>query len=347
MAAPALAGPTVTVRVEGETSTLLERTRVTLPDTEATTSPCPRWTAGAALDHATAGAWNRESFASTILGESHTFSRSDYWAEWVDRGAGYVRGGGLCTDVMSDGDELLMLVDVPPYAEGSTTELPLDLEGLPPAVQTGQPVTVTVVGYKTTTQYGDPGDGVRTPIAGATVSGGGATAVTGADGRATLTFMVAGNAVVKASKAGSVISAGEPVVVSEVAPVPAGQPAVPAKDTTAPTAAFAALRDGAVFARARAPRRLRGTVSADPSGLKSVRLAITRRRGQRCWAFSGVRERFERHRCGGSKSFSIGDRAEWSYLLPRRLPAGRYSVRLVALDQAGNASRTRLEIRVR
>jgi Bacterial Ig-like domain len=102
-----------------------------------------------------------------------------------------------------------------------------------------------------------------------------------------------------------------------------------------------------VFARKRAPRTLRGTVSADPSGIKSVRLSIMRAVGKRCWAFDGDSEQFERHRCGGSKSFRIGDRAEWSYLMPRRLPRGRYTIRVAAIDRAGNDSVTQTEIRVR
>ena len=67
---------------------------------------------------------------------------------------------------------------------------------------------------------------------------------------------------------------------------------------------------------------------AVPSGIKSVRLSILRRHKGRCWAFDGDAERFKRHRCGGSRSFRIGDRAEWSYLLPKRLPVGRYTIRV-------------------
>ena len=119
------------------------------------------------------------------------------------------------------------------------------------------------------------------------------------------------------------------------------------KDETAPRATLSGLPRGKVFSRKRAPRRLRGTVSPDPSGLKSVRLSILRKRSGRCWAFDGDSERFERHRCGGSRSFRIGDRAEWSYLLPERLPRGRYSIRVVAIDNAGNDSATTTEIRVK
>jgi hypothetical protein len=112
-------------------------------------------------------------------------------------------------------------------------------------------------------------------------------------------------------------------------------------------AAFTGLKRGKVFSRKRAPRRLRGTVSADPSGIQSVRLSIVRKRKDRCWAFDGATERFKRHRCGGSRSFRIGDRAAWSYLLPKRLPRGRYTIRVAAIDKAGNASATKTRIRVK
>jgi hypothetical protein len=113
-------------------------------------------------------------------------------------------------------------------------------------------------------------------------------------------------------------------------------------------AAFASgLVDGKVFTRRRAPRELSGTVSPDPSGLRAVRLSIHRRVGARCWTYRDTTERFKRHRCGGSWYFRIGDRAEWSYLLPRKLPAGRYTIGVLAVDKALNESRTDVEIRVR
>src|SRR3954454_19160495 len=74
--ATALAGPTVSVRVEGKDRTLLERTVVTLPDTPppVTDDACPAGTAAAALEEATRGNWDRSSFTQVILGESHTFT---------------------------------------------------------------------------------------------------------------------------------------------------------------------------------------------------------------------------------------------------------------------------------
>jgi hypothetical protein len=339
LAAPAFAGPTVTVRVEGENGTLLDSTRVTLPDTDTlacgTAGP---HTVADALELATRGNWDRQPLTQTIMGETHDNTPDDFWAEWIGSTAGYRPGQGVCNDVLKEGDEALM------YATrfvSPQTHFPLDLEGVPATAEAGKPVTVTVVAYESQ----DFVTATRVPVAGATVSGGGASAVTGADGRADLTFPTPGTFVVRASKAGSVISTGEPVTVSS-APVPA-PPAVRVPDTTAPTATIAGLRDGQVFSRRRAPRTLRGTVSADPSGIKSVRLSILRRKGRKCWAFDGDRERFKRHRCGGSRSFRIGDRADWSYLLPERLPRGRYTIRVVAIDNAGNDSVTRTRIRVR
>src|SRR3954470_19283679 len=107
----ALAGPTVKVRVEGAGSTLLERTTVTLPDTPPPVASCPAGTPAGAIEVANGGNWDRSSFTQTILAETHKFDATDYWAEWVDRGAGYKRGGGICTDTLNAGDEVLMLVD--------------------------------------------------------------------------------------------------------------------------------------------------------------------------------------------------------------------------------------------
>jgi hypothetical protein len=341
VAAPALAGPTVTVRVEGANGTLLDSTRVTLPDTD--TIACGAGgphTVADALELATGGNWDRQEFARTIMGETHPGS-PDFWAEWIGSNTGYRPGQGVCEDVLKEGEEALMYATV---FTTPATHFPLDLEGLPTTVEAGSPVTVTVVAYESQ----DFLTATRVPVAGATVSGGGASAVTGADGTAVLSFAQPGEASVRASKSGSVISAAERVTVTApgVAPPPT-TPSALRPDTTAPTATISGLRNGQVFSRKRAPRTLRGTVSSDPSGIKSVRLSILRKKGGKCWAFDGDSEQFKRHRCGGSRSFRIGDRAEWSYLLPERLRRGRYTIRVVAIDNAGNDAVTRTRIRVR
>ena len=177
------------------------------------------------------------------------------------------------------------------------------------------------------------------PSVGATVAYGGATATTGSDGTAQLTFSGSGPQTVSATKAGHVRSAGESTCVTTGSDGACGsqiRSSLPAavKDETAPRATLSGLPRGQGASRASARRASCAARSAaDPSGLKSVRLSILRKRSGRCWAFDGDSERFERHRCGGSRSFRIGDRAEWSYLLPKRLPRGRYTIRVVAIDK--------------
>jgi hypothetical protein len=110
-------------------------------------------------------------------------------------------------------------------------------------------------------------------------------------------------------------------------------PATP--DRTAPTAALKGLKDKQVFKR-RGPRELKGSFGADPSGIKTVKLRLAKRAGGKCSYFSGKLERFRRTGCGSEKYFAIGDRADWSYLLPSRLGKGRYTLDAIAIDGAGN-----------
>jgi hypothetical protein len=338
--AAALAGPTVTVRVEGAAGTLLERTRVTLPDTPPPVAGgCPANTVAAAIEAGTAGNWDRQSFSSTILGESHTFTHSDYWAEWLDVGGGFKYGGGICTDTLDDGDDVVMLVDVSDTM-GRPTVFPLDVEGVPAQARVGSAITVTVVEYRSKT--GTPGEGDRTPVAGATVRAGSAIATTGADGRATLTLAQRGAITVKATRTGNAASGREAVTVGDVASAPA------ARDMIAPVATIAGIRDGQRFSRRRAPRQLRGTVTDDPSGLWAVKIRLTRRVGKSCWYFSGSKERFLKRTCGKAYAFKVGERAEWSYLLPSRLRRGRYVLETYAIDNAFNHGATeRVAFRVR
>jgi hypothetical protein len=355
VAAPAH-GASVTVRVEGGTQTLVPRTTVTTNSTpvgKPGQPTCAGTSAMGALDQATGGDWAGPFDAGfqtytieTIKGETHNSASSAYWPFWINYTYASV---GVCQQPVQDGDELLFMPEC--YATGCTPASPLRLSGVPATVAPGAPVTVRVDEF-TAPQYPDTVT-KSAPAVGATVTFGGATATTGADGTAQLTFSGSGATNVQATKPGNVRSAAESTCVttgsdgacgSRVSPV--GGPSA-GRDTTAPTATIAGLRAGQVFSRKRAPRTLRGTVSADPSGIKSVRLSIVRKRGGRCWAFDGASEQFERHRCGGSRSFRIGDRVEWSYLLPKRLPRGRYTIRVAAIDNAGNDSVTRTEIRVK
>jgi hypothetical protein len=89
-------------------------------------------------------------------------------------------------------------------------------------------------------------------------------------------------------------------------------------------------------------------VSADPSGLWAVKIRLTRRLGKRCWYFSGSKERFLKRTCGKQYAFKVGESTEWSYLLPARLPRGRYALDAYAVDRAFNrGAETRVVFRVR
>ena len=157
-----------------------------------------------------------------------------------------------------------------------------------------------------------------------------------------------GDAVVKATQGGHG-PAGERVAVSRCRrrrsrrPLPAG-----ARHDGAGRVVQRRWPGGTVFSRRRAPRELRGHRDAPtrpacgPSGSPSCA----------GWASAAGRstarsERFERHRCGGSWSFRIGDRAEWSYLLPKRLPAGATPSAWSRSTRPATARATETVIRVR
>jgi len=364
---PTVAGaaPTVTVRVEGSSATLLPTTTVTLGTADITLADgttCHGNTAAAALDKATAGNWDRMPFVSTILGESHTFTANDYWAEWVSNRF----GGGLCTDALNEGDELLMLVDVAD-AKSNPTVFPLVLGAVPATVAPGVPFTVTVTQYRTS---GTPGTSTPQAAAGATVTGGGAAATADSAGQATVLLAGAGPTTLRATLAGS-RSAPVPVCVTTGTDGACGSPVASAgastclttgddgacgtRDRRPPLGKILSIREGQRFGGGRGPRTLSGIVAPDPSGLAAVRLRLTRNDGGRCATFDGRTERFATlKRCGAAhgKWFNVGDREAWSYLLPARLGRGRYVLDVQARDRAGNVdtllqrTRTRVVFRV-
>ena len=93
-------------------------------------------------------------------------------------------------------------------------------------------------------------------------------------------------------------------------------PAAPvARDTAAPVGADPRDPRGQRFKRKRAPRTLRGSVSPDPSGLQAVKLSLTGL-GRGLPALLADPERFRPSVCGRQVNFWIGDRQDWSYLLP-------------------------------
>ena len=348
--ASALAGPTVKVRVEAEGETLLPQTTVTLEAPEPV-SGCPANSVAAAINLAVGGNWDHGeaassggAFTETILGRTLSFEdESSTWAEWVD----YKWGGGICTDLLSEGDEVLMIADrePPPFAP---TVLPLIVSEAPSTVSVGQPFTVKVQAVRTPAgTFAEPGQGTPEPVEGVTVAAGAASAVSAAGGVATLTIDAPGTYVLKATGHGFVASAPISVCAhsgddgscgtsgpTASGPVSAG-PAAPYKGTFALVAHLASVLDGRHYTLKGAPRLLAGRISSH-SSVTSVSLSLRRSYKGRCWAYDGVREAFARSRCGSAKAFKVAGSASFSYLLPGALKPGRYVLDVTGSDVAGN-----------
>ena len=368
LAGPALAaGPAdVTVRVEGAASTLVPRTAVRTDTTPVNKDGQPGHTctgtgAAGALEKATGGDWNGPWFdglgyaVNTIKGETHAYPAPEYFSLWINHRSA---SEGVCgtTAELQQGDDVLFFVDrcvADPVTFLCTNSpvLPLGLS-TPRSVTPGAPFNVSVVEYAA--------DGTPSPVAGATVSGGDAPATTNAVGNATVTVSAAGPFSLRATKANRAPSASEPACATSgadgrcgatipgaAAPVAAGQAPCATNgrdgrcgsaDREAPAVAITGIREQHRFARGKGPRRITASITPDPSGLQVVKLRLTRRVGPRCTYYSARSERFRRAPCGVNRSpwSAIGDRQEVDYLLPRKLPRGRYVLDVNAVDKAFN-----------
>jgi hypothetical protein len=350
----ALAGPTVTVRIEGESSTLLPKTSVTLNAPEPV-SNCAYNSVAAAINLAVGGNWDNGeanggagNFTETILGETHGFTHeSDTWAEWVD----YKWGGGICTDLLSEGDEVVMVADHEPEPFYSPTVLPLVVSEAPTSVQAGTPFTVKTSAIHTPAgAFAEKGNGEAQPAAGVTVSGGGATATSSAGGVATLTLSAVGNVTMRAAKAGDAPSASFVVCVHNGndgncgTTAPAGTTTIGSAVTPPPykgpsplVADVTGLLDGRAYSRHSAPRLIAGNVIAH-NAVTAVSAELRRRYRGRCSAYDGTRERFLSARCGSGSFFKIATGGVFSYLLPSKLAPGRYVLDIKASDANGNVT---------
>jgi hypothetical protein len=218
----AAADPEVTVRVEGENSTLLAETQVEIGDgtSNATTwnnvgslpETCADDTAYQAIEKAVEGDWDRELAPVEILDETHTWVPNEeyfifyYNDNYADR--------GICGQHLEDGDTVLMQAGVSgPYPTYIPESVPLELEVLDPPsgiVEIDGDLTVHVTAWQPSDIFGtqdpmdpshwiiDPSDPVD--AVGYTVTAGAETAVTDGDGEAVLTMEEAGPISVQASK---------------------------------------------------------------------------------------------------------------------------------------------------
>jgi hypothetical protein len=357
-AAPALAAPAdVTLRVEGNAQTLVPKTALRT-DTRTVNKDgvpghdCTGTSAAGALEIGTGGDWGGTFFAGLgyaverVGAESHVFPDPSFFSLWINNRSSAV---GLCQTELQQGDDVLLFVDrcdpapAPVFCSNPPVQ-PLGLSG-PSSAEPGVPFDVTVVVFGF--------DGTPTPQAGATVHGGVAPATTNADGVAVVT-LPAGAGTLVATSPNRARSAGLGVCATAGADGNCGTqvPQTPCqtsgadglcgtRDTTAAATHITGIKDGQRFAQGKGPRTLRIAVDSDPSGLRTVKLRLTRNDRGRCTYYSGKSERFRtprQSRCGAENGFwfAIGDREQTSYLLPRPLPRGHYVLDVNAIDKAFN-----------
>jgi hypothetical protein len=362
------AGPaTVTVRVEGLTETKVPPTLLTTNTTPVVNDgkaedACSGTSGLGALQLATNGNWSGpweygQYFIDTIAGETHVYEkgmRSFYWSFWVNDKYSEL---GACEVQLESGDRVLFFPECDEACPAGPSPTPLEIEA-PATAGVGEPVNVTVSQYNA---KGEPAAAVGASIAD---NAGGAT--TDSQGHATLTFGAAGSYQIHASGSES----GPPAVRAETTicvhngddgtcgtTAPSGTPSpsgssspstlasgVLSQRSQAAPLAFAAdllgIGEGRRYSERDAPRVLSGKVIT-PSPVTSISLRLRRTYHGRCWAYSGARERLQRVRCRAGGFFRIASGGEtFSYLLPSRLPPGRYVLDVEATDASG--SRTTL-----
>ncbi|HEV2815494.1 MAG TPA: hypothetical protein VGW10_19710 [Solirubrobacteraceae bacterium] len=370
-AAPAHAAPTVTIRIEGEQRTLLQRTVVELSpaQVQGVNSDCPGDTVAGAVDKGTNGDWDHEPYSHTILGETHDFSRDDAWSGWIQNTAKL--SDAFCAQKVQEGDEIVVMANFAPESNGYRwVYQPLLLHDVPAQVERGAPFVVRVtevVPERHPDGYELAGTGSRQPAGGVRVTGGGVQGITDGEGRTELRIDQVGDFTLQADS-GAGLDRSLPVAIKVVepgapAPPPPAPPAGPpcetdgadgrcgTRDLQPPTALITSIREGAVFARRSGPRELSGTAGilgrsglvADGTGILMIKLRLTRVAGGRCSTYSPSRERFVPRDCGAANGFwfKVGESPDWSYLLPGRLGRGRYVLDADAIDRAGNRLRTR------
>jgi hypothetical protein len=360
--------PTVTVRVEGINTTLIPPTQVTLsgPSVVEDGDPedaCSITSALGALQLASGGDWSgpwstkfRQYSIYTIDGETHEFeegSKANYfWSFWLNDKESEV---GACEAQLNPGDRVLFFPSC--FGEQCPTPAPLPLEAEAPTTgNVGEPIQVTVRRFTAA--------GVSSEVSGASVVGGGAGGLTEARGRATLTFSHAGETMLFVNAPDSIrtetsvcihngddgtcgtpppgVACADASSSSSCCACCALSAACPVFHVPPPppeVARVAGVLSGHVYSRRRAPRILGGSVEV-PAGdtLREVRIALERTAHHRCFAFNGSRGAFVRAGCDTTHFFDVADTTSFSYLLPARLPAGRYVYDIEAVDDAGQVT---------
>lgn len=231
MALPAAAGAvTVSVRVVGLSAELLAARAVTLGAAERTAigwngeampNRCPADSAYQALELAVRGEWDRELFATRILGESHTFSpNEEYWIPYdrnVTSALWHYAEYGLCELHMPEGSTLLMQAGRSgPSPTFIPDAVPLELARTSPVegkILVGGRLTVHANKWKPTDIFGrEDGRGhfviplsTSSNAVGYSIAGIETTPRTDESGNATLTLNRAGRFRIQASMPGATL----------------------------------------------------------------------------------------------------------------------------------------------
>jgi hypothetical protein len=367
---------TVKLRVEGSSATLFEGPIATSAETIETPSsggphPCDYASNGPSEGFANGG--NASGTPTTALHDAAVAAGLLFDAKWFGSGVSNgdpgdffitkvgpdANGGpptfpswgyavndttasvGGCQIALAPGSEVLWAYDYFNLAHL------LSLSG-PSSVSAGTPFAVHVADGRT----GEPIAGAAIGVLNAGVT----TTIpsspsTDANGNATISLAGAGTLTLKATEANSVRSNGL-VVCSHagddgscgttVAGGPSTSSAAKPSSQVAVgvLARVLGLTSGRVYSRRLAPRVLRGIAKVGPGGtLREVRIRLQRRIGRRCLNFSGSRARFVRAaKCAPAAFFSVGNAESFSYLLPARLPVGRYAYDIQAVDSSGRVT---------
>jgi hypothetical protein len=367
-ASPAMAAK-VSVEIEGQTvvkAPVLVTTAASV--SKGGGASCSGAFPATALETAVAGDWDGPAFGITrILGEAHPFvSGGSSWAVYVN---GQFINDTACDHQLADGDKVLFWWSNAFATEGYDKPVLLDA---PATAVPGQPFTVTVKNTETTFDVNYLGTTSITPLAGASVAGGAATATTDADGTAKVTVATGGPYRLVATKGnsaparisgcattgsdgfcgttlrpclvGASTSCGTPPAAPPAACVTTGSDGFcGSPDKVVANAAITAVAEGKKYKKGAGPRELSGKVANDGSGVADVRLRLTRNDGGACATYDGKTEKFKAlKKCGAAHGvwFSVGAKQDFTYLLPSKLGRGRYVLDVEVTDKAGNTTKS-------
>ncbi|HWI21365.1 MAG TPA: hypothetical protein VNT22_01985 [Baekduia sp.] len=307
-------------------------------------------TAAGALNAATGGDWSGQKFSGIddiqvgrITSADFTTASSApyYWSFNVNE---LPASAGICGTPVGDGDRVLFYKACNMATTGCYSGTILSLT----APATIAPGAATFVVEQVATTYPAPDfipTTTRAPAAGVTVTAAGSTAVTGGDGKVTLSLPASAATTVRATRANDVpaqtqvcVNTGNDGLCGTV-------------DKRIPTATFS-IAKGQRFKK-KGPRTLKGTAT-DSSGIKSVQLRLTERPSTRsgdCTTFDATKAKFVAQKtCGAKKGklFPITTAGgNWSYLLPKAPGRGRYVLDALVTDNTGNKHLARVIFFVR